>query len=138
MLKVSKDNTMRLLAVFMVLLFSVIACAPSSFNTSEKATFTTTRTLQAAKELRVTALKTIGGMYIAGTLTDPVFKKDVIRVGDLLQEAINFTSEALLIYQGAATSENKATLAGKVLLYQQVYGEFSDLVMPYVLEHMVK
>ena len=141
MFKTNKKDSMRVLASFMTVMFlmvAVVSCAPKEFTQPEKAVYTTVRSLQAAKELRTTALSSIGDMYKAGTLTDEKFKEDVIRIGDSLQEAINVTSDALLIYNNATTAENKATLAEKVLLYQQVYGEFSDLVMPYILEHMVK
>lgn len=126
------------LALMFFVVIGFTACAPKEFSTSEKAIYTSVKSLQAAKELRVTALSTIGGMYKNGVLTDPDFKADVIKIGDSLQEAINVTAEAILIYNGATTAENKASLAEKVLLYQKVYGEFSDLVMPYVLEHLVK
>lgn len=136
MLNLNK-KLMNLVVLFFVV--TLLGCGlPNTWTTPEKAIKTSVQTLKAAKELRITALKTIGDMYKAGTLTDEDFKKDVIRIGDNLQEAINVTSYALEIYNGAATSENKTLLSDKVFLYQQVYGEFSDLVMPYVLEHLVK
>lgn len=136
MLEVKRENTMRNLLALIVLVCMMVACAPKNFSPSEKAMFTTVRSLQAAKQLRVTGLKAVGDMYIAGTLTDPDFKADVIRVGDLLQETINVTSKALEIYYTAKTEHAFADLQAKVSLYQQVLGEFTDLVMPYVLEHL--
>lgn len=138
MTNVNAMRSIRMLMALVALIFVVTACAPKEFSTSEKAIYTTVRSLQAAKELRVTALKTIGGMYIDGTLTDPDFKADVIRIGDSLQEAINFTSSALETYYEASTDENKGDLQVKVLMYQKILGEFTDLVMPYVLEHVAK
>jgi len=126
------------LALMIFTVMSFTACAPKSFTTSEKVIYTSVKSLQAAKELRVTALKTIGDMYKAGILIDTDFQKDVIRVGDNLQEVINTTSETILIYYNASTIKNKETLAEKISLYQKIYGEFSDLVMPYVLEHLVE
>lgn len=138
MLKEKKENTMRGLLVLMVLAFLLTACIPKELSTSEKVVFTTVRSLQAAKELRVTALKTIGGMYINGTLTDPEFKDRVIKIGDDLQEAINVTSEALQIYYTEKDNLSKEDLSVKILAYQKILGEFTDLVMPYVLEHIDK
>lgn len=132
----AKDNTMRMLAALLILMIMVVGCVPKEFSTSEKAIYTTTRSLQAAKELRITALKTIGGMYINGTLTDPDFKADVIRIGDLLQKSINVTSEALEIYYQASNTDTKNDLHAKILLYQKVLGEFTDLVMPYVVDKL--
>lgn len=138
MVNVKAMRTMRTMLAFVALIFVLTACAPQEFSPSEKAIYTTVRSLQGAKELRVTALKTIGGLYKDGTLTDVEFKEKVIEIGDMLQDAINFTSLALEAYYVASTDENKNDLQVKVLMYQKILGEFTDLVMPYVLEHVAK
>ncbi len=138
MVRESKGNTMRTFLALIVMLIMVAGCLPKGATTSEKVIFTTVRSLQAAKELRVTALKTIGGLYINGTLTDQAFKEEVIKIGDQLQKAINITSEAILTYNNAKDDLSKGDLGAKILIYQNILGEFTDLVMPYVLEHVVK
>ena len=138
MVRESKGNTMRTFLALIVMLIMVAGCLPKGATTSEKVIFTTVRSLQAAKELRVTALKTIGGLYINGTLTDQSFKEEVIKIGDQLQKSINITSEAILTYNNAKDDLSKGNLGSKILIYQNILGEFTDLVMPYVLEHMVK
>ena len=138
MVRESKGNTMRTFLALIVMLIMVAGCLPKGATTSEKVIFTTVRSLQAAKELRVTALKTIGGLYINGTLTDQSFKEEVIKIGDQLQKSINITSEAILTYNNAKDDLSKGDFGAKILIYQNILGEFTDLVMPYVLEHVVK
>lgn len=138
MVRESRSNTIKAFLAIIVMLIMVAGCLPKEATTSEKVVFTTVRSLQAAKELRITSLKTIGGLYINGTLTDQDFKAEVIKIGDQLQQAINVTSEALLLYSDSKDALAKGDLGAKVLIYQNILGEFTDLVMPYVLEHVVK
>ena len=131
----SKGNTMKYL-MSLLIIFMMISCAPSTFTPTEKVTFTTTRSLEAASEIRITALKTIAGLYKEGVLTDEAFKAKVIEIGDELQVAINVTANALLVYKDSGLSADKLTLGEKIENYTIVYGKFSDLVMPYILEKL--
>lgn len=134
----ARENTMKYLMAFLVMVFITVGCIPKEFTPSEKVIYTTTKSLQVASEIRVTALTTIGNLYKEGTLTDEGFKARVIELGDELQVIINVTANAMLIYKDSGLESDKRTLAEKVEKYVEIYGKFSDLVMPYILDKLVK
>lgn len=132
----AKGNTMKFLLTLMLVMFITVGCAPKAFSPTEKVIFTTTKSLQAASEVRVTALTTIAKLYKDGVLTDEAFKNRVIELGDELQIIINVTANAMLIYKDSGLSADRQTLSEKVAIYVEIYGKFSDLVMPYILDKM--
>jgi len=131
----SKGNTMKYL-MSLLIIFVMISCAPSAFTPAEKVIFTTTKSLQAASEIRVTALITIAHLYKDGVLTDEAFKSRVIELGDELQVIINVTANAMLVYKDSGLIADKLALGEKIEKYTIIYGKFSDLVMPYILEKL--
>jgi len=123
--------------IFPVLLYFMVmpGCAPAHFTPTEKVLYTSTKTLVAAKNFRDTGLSITGGLYKQGLLSEEL-KIAIIEVGNQLQDAINKTSEALEIYKLSDGSSGGADLQTKIVLYQALYGKFSELVMPYVLKNM--
>jgi len=113
----------------------VLACAPSHFTPVEKTIYTTTKTLETAKQFRHTGLSVAADFYKQGLL-DEELKDEIIVVADQLQNAINQTADALKLYLLADGKEGAMDLETKVLLYQQLYGKFSDLIMPYLIKQM--
>jgi len=132
----SKGNSIKYLITLLLVVFITVGCIPKEFTPAEKVIFTTTKSLQAASEVRVTALTTIARLYKDGVLTDEAFKQRVIELGDELQIIINVTANTMLIYKDSGLEKDKRALAEKIDIYVAVYGKFSDLVMPYILEKL--
>lgn len=120
-----------LLLVFSFL-FILVACAPSHFTPLEKKVYTTTKTLEAAVEFRDTGLSIASDFYKRGLLS--VEKKDkIIKIGDELYDAILITKEALKMYNSGGSYND---LSAKLILYHQIYGKFSEILMPYLLKNL--
>ena len=98
----------------------------------DKVVYTTYRTLQTATEFRHLGLTMAGELYKKGDISEHV-KDDIIKVGNQLQGQINSTVDALANYKQTGDYE---TLKMQVSIYQQVYGKFVDLVLPYMLEEI--
>lgn len=115
--------------LFLVLF--VLACAPKEFSPFEQKVYTTQKTLEAAIEFRDLGLRISGNLYKQGLLKE-TDKEKIIDIGDKLYNAIVVSQEALETYYLTGNSVN---LNEKLILYAQIYGKFSDLIMPYILKH---
>ncbi len=96
----------------------------------DKIIYTTYKSLQTAKEFRKTSLQITGEVYKDGYMSENM-KSNIISVGNHLQNAINNTADALQIYKQTG---NRRLLHKNITIYQQIYGEYVDLVLPYVIE----
>ena len=123
----------RCLSIMIV--FVIVSCAPQSFTPVEKTIYTTTKTLAAAKQFRHTGLQIAGDFYRRGLIEEDV-KEEIIEVANELQMAINVTADVLQIYLISKGQEEAQMLETKILLYQQLYGKFSELIMPYMLQNL--
>jgi hypothetical protein len=115
----------------LLLILLVIACAPKDFSPFEKKIYTTTQTLYAAVEFRHLGLSVVGDLYKKGLLSEEE-KEKFVDLGDELYKIITSSQIALELYYKTGISTN---LEEKLLLYTQIYGKFSDLVMPYILKY---
>lgn len=105
------------------------------FSIEEKRIYTTMKTLEAAKEFRNLGLSAAGEYYKAGLMADKT-KEDIIKIGNQVQSAINYTAEALKLYMILNDKDNLIDLQQKILVYQQIYGEFVDIIMPYMIRQI--
>lgn len=126
---------MRVLISALILLWVSVGCAPSHFTPSQKKIYTTVKTLEAAKQIRHTGLSVAAGFYAEGLIGEEE-KTQVILAANRLQDAINKTADALSIYHRSNGAEGLQAVEARVLIYQQVYGVFMDLAMPYILKSM--
>jgi hypothetical protein len=124
-----KINFKLVSLLFLVLL--IVACAPKDFSPFEKKIYTTTQTLYAAVEFRHLGLSVVGDLYKKDLIQEEE-KEKFISLGDELYKIITSSQIALELYYKTGISTN---LEEKLLLYTQIYGKFSDLVMPYILKH---
>jgi hypothetical protein len=127
--KYSKNVSILLTIVMMA--FALSACVSSNFTPSEKTILTTAKTLEAAVIFRDMGLETAGDFYKQGLLSEKE-KEEIIEIGNNLYDAILLTKETLRLYH--MTGQGGKTLEERVALYQNLYGKFSDIVMPYLLK----
>ena len=120
-----------------IVVFITVSCAPQHFTPVEKSIYTTTKTLAAAKQFRHTGLQIAGDFYKKGLIEEDV-KEEIIEVANELQRAINVTAEVLQIYLISKGQEEAQQLETKIIIYQQLYGKFSELIMPYMLKNLEK
>lgn len=127
-------QTHRLCMILLTLMIFVLVqgCAPRHLSPVEKTTFTTYKTLKTAKIFREEGLSAAGLYYKRG-LIDEEKKEEIIKLGDDLQQGINDASEALELFKATGEETN---LAKKMEMYHYLYGKFTDLVMPLVLEKL--
>lgn len=130
----NKRNNALFTVFAIALLITILACAPSHFTPVEKTTYTTVKTLDVAKQFRHTGLQVAGDFYKKGLMEEDV-KLEIIKIGNELQRTINVAAEALQVYL-ASDGGNAKDLEMKILMYQQLYGKFSDLVMPYIIKNL--
>lgn len=130
-----RTRSLFLLMLVIGIFFVFIGCAPKSFTPVEKVIYTTTKTLETAKTFRHSGLLVAADFYKQG-LMDEELKQEIVIVADQLQDAINKTADILKIYLVSEGKEGAMELEDKVLLYQQLYGKFSNLIMPYLLKNM--
>ena len=131
MAQIGKEILTKVLCL-LVLVSMVTACAPAHFTPTEKKLYTSVKTLETAKEFRVFGLRTAGSFYKKGLIDDEK-KNEIIEMGDDLQNAVNKVSEALELYHKLDGS-NEVALEQEIVIYQEIYKKFSDLVMPYIME----
>lgn len=117
----------------LVLSWALTSCAPQHFTPLEKTVYSTAKTLESAVVFRDTGLKVAGDLYKQGLLDEDT-KDKIIKLGDDLKEVINMTKEVLKIYN--SSGGNRSDLQEQLMLYHTIYGEFSDLIMPYVIDKM--
>jgi len=95
---------------------------------------TTFKTLQAAKKFRESGL-TLCGEYYKQDLIDEETKNRIVKLGNELQASINECSKSLYIYYEMNDKQRETSqLKLKIQKYQQVYGKFVDIVLPYLIE----
>lgn len=124
-------NYQKINSILVVFILFLFACAPKDFTPFEKRIYTTTKTLEAAIEFRHLGLSITGNLYKKGLL--PEKEKDkLIEIGDELYDIIITCQNALELYYNTGVEQR---LEKKLELYTQIYGKFSDLVMPYILQH---
>lgn len=116
-----------------LLMGMIVACAPSHFTPAEKKIYTLTKTLQSTKQFRETGLKVSADFYKKGLMEEKT-KLEIIDIADELQNAINLCADSLEIYLVSNGLEGSAILEHRILLYQALYGKFSELIMPYLLK----
>lgn len=121
----------RAIYVFLVSLLIVSACAPKHLSRVEKMVYTSTKTLEAAKAFRETALVAAGMHFKRGMMSEQL-KEEIIFVGDNLQQTINELSDMLIVAK--RTQTYTPSLNEKMVVYHALYGKFVDIVMPFVLE----
>ena len=63
-------------------------------------------------------------------------KDKIVEIANNLQVAINSTANALIVYNDSAGALGGADLETKIAIYQAMYGQFSDLVLPFVLKRL--
>jgi hypothetical protein len=62
-------------------------------------------------------------------------KDKIVKLGDEFQKAINDTSLALEMYS-TYDGINSSDLETKILLYQKIYVDFNNLVLPHIIKQM--
>ncbi len=127
------NKRLHFVILLMAMFFISCACAPSSFSKKEKAVYTTFKTLQTAKQFRVTGLKIAGGLHTDGMIDDDL-ARIIIKTGDALQLSINTASVSLKLYKTTGKPKDMDDLRVCIRAYEQVYGQFTDLVMPYIFK----
>jgi len=65
-------------------------------------------------------------------LIDEDKKVEIIRLGNALEDAINMVKASLKLYNTSGGSDLQETL----LLYHAIYGEFTEMLMPFVVKTM--
>jgi len=122
--------------ILMIVLMGAYGCVTLKEGTpTEKVIFSSTKTLESAKIFRETGLDAAKIFWDQG-LMDMETKDKIVEVANNLQAAINSAATALTIYNNSNGAEGGANLDTKIQMYQMIYGEFVDLVMPYVLKQM--
>ncbi len=134
--KVSKVS--KVIVLYCLILFIVSSvftgCIPKEFTPSEKVQFTTMKGLHTAYDFRVFALSSAKVFWDKGLMSEET-KDEIIDIGDKFQHAINETSLALEFYR-KSSGVNGGDLGQKIQIYQELYVEFNNLVMPYIIQQL--
>ena len=122
---------------FMILLFVLMGafgCIGLKEGTpTEKVVFTSQKTLETAKIFRETGLASAKIFWDQGLMKMET-KDKIVEVANNLQAAINSAGKALKIFHDTNGAQGGTDLDAKIQMYQAIYGQFVDLVMPYVLK----
>ncbi len=124
---------MFIMVLFLLCLMSCVGT--STFTPSEKVAYTSVQTLKVAKQFRTTGLESAKILWDQGLL-DVKTKDKIVQVADDLQMAINDCADALKIYLESGGNSGGATLEEKLKIYHKLYGQFTDLVMPFIIKKM--
>ena len=130
---------MTALIMFFITMMSVtvmfsgcVFSAPEKFSPSEKVQFTTMQGLKTAHIFRIFALDSAKVYWDNGIMSEPTMKEIVI-IADKFQKTINETSLALETYR-KYEGVNSSDLETKIKLYQELYVQFNNLVIPYIIK----
>lgn len=122
--------------ILMIVITGTYGCIGLQEGTpTEKVVYTSAKTLETAKIFRETGLDAAKLFWDQGLMTMET-KDKIVEVANNLQAAINSAGKALKVYHETNGAEGGADLNSKILMYQAIYGQFVDLVMPYVIKKM--
>ena len=135
MKKLINFNSLFVLIV-VLLLMGLIGCSGLSDGTPvEKKVYVTIKSLEAAKVFRTNGLEAAKVFWDQGLMSVET-KDKVVQVANDLQFAINSIARAMKIYNSSNGTQGGADVDDWLQIYQQIYGEFTDLVMPFLIERM--
>ena len=69
-------------------------------------------------------------------LLDVETKDKIVKVANNLQMAINSVADLLIVYKESKGQNGYSDLEDKMAIYTAIYGQFSDLIMPYILDKL--
>jgi len=123
----SKSSWLVLFCIFCV---CCVGCFPKTFSRSDKILYSYNQVLQSAKSFRVTALQSAAVYYKQGLLTEDK-KVEIIELGDQLQDSINSSANALIVYQQLG-SIGEADVEIQIKEFEQIFEQFTNLVAPLI------
>lgn len=123
------------LLILIALCFLLTSCVLKEGTPSEKVVYTSAKSLETAKIFRTTGLEA-AKIFWDRKLMDMETKDKIVEVANNLQSAINSAATALKLYQATNGMQGGADLNEKIVLYQAIYGKFTDLVMPYLIKQL--
>ena len=120
--------------ILLMVLMGTFGCIGLKEGTpTEKVVYTSQKTLESAKIFRETGLDSAKVFWDQGLMTMET-KDKIVEVSNNLQAAINSSGKALKIFHDTNGAQGGADLDAKIRMYQAIYGQFVDLVMPYVIK----
>lgn len=121
--------------VAFLILVGLQGCAPKNLSKSDKVIYTTVKTLQVAKDFRVLGLQTAGKLHSAGKIDDKLAREIIVIANDL-QASINAISLLLETYDKTRGPDDKKALDAQVEVYMGLYGQFTEIIMPYLIKRI--
>lgn len=120
--------------LFMIsICFLLTSCALKGFTHEEQISFTTLRTLEAAKIFRVTTLKTCGELYKQGKISEND-KIKIIEIGNNLQHAINILADILITFEATKDKKYIEQIIENMDVYQKIFNDFMEFTSQFLGE----